>query len=350
VYAQRSVVICVGPGGVGKTTCAAALASTAAEQGRRVCVVTIDPSRRLAQALGVDGASDGSVVSVSTEGKGRLDALVLEAAHVLDEVVRACAKDEASARNVLQNPIYRVTAERLGGALEYAAMARLQMLHAEGRYDLVVLDTPPTANALHFLEAPARVRELADNQAARLLAGGSKLSGKILGLGVGVIVGAIQKISGGAFFSDLAQFFRDFAEVIAEFQRRAGDFEELMHSDETGIVLTTSPTEFSVREAAAFLEVLRERGLNLDAVVLNRFDPSLPPAPDLTPLGAVVDVPLDRVGEVYAHARAHGVRAAAARESLQARFPELPVWIAKRRDPPPEGLADLRELGRELFG
>lgn len=361
-FAGRRVLLCVGPGGVGKTTCAAALALTAAEAGRRVCVVTIDPSRRLAQALGLDAqAIDGRVVPVLPQADAVLDALLLDSARVFDEIVRVCAKDTTAANAILVNPIYRATAKRLGGALEYAAMARLQMLHADDRYDLVVLDTPPTANAIQFLEAPGRVQELVDNPAAKLLTGATKIGGKILGLGTGVLMSTLERVGGGSFIGDLGAFMRDFAGVIAEFHRRAGDVDALLQSRETGVVLTTSATAFSVREATAFIDTLVEGGLHVDGVLLNRYDTPLPAAPDLDPLrdlvaartgesGAGLDRAMDRVDEIYAQARAQGAGARAAHEALSRRFGPLPVWIAKRRDPPPEDLAALRALGRELFG
>lgn len=361
-FSGRRVLLCVGPGGVGKTTCAAALALTAAEAGRRVCVVTIDPSRRLAQALGLDArAADGRIVPVVEGRYGVLDALLLDSRRVFDEIVRACARDGAAADAILANPIYQATAQRLGGALEYAAMARLQMLHADDRYDLVVLDTPPTANAIQFLEAPGRVQELVDNPAAKLLTGATKIGGKILGLGTGVLMNTLERIGGGTFIGDLGAFMRDFAGVIAEFHRRAGDVDALLQSQETGVVLTTAATAFSVREATAFIDTLIERGLHVDGVLLNRYDAALPALPDLEPLrdhvaartnetGAGLDRAMDRVAEIYAQARAQGAGAHAAHEALSGRYAALPVWIAKRRDPPPEDLAALRALGRELFG
>lgn len=361
-FAGRRVLLCVGPGGVGKTTCAAALALTAAEAGRRVCVVTIDPSRRLAQALGLDArAIGGRVVPVLDEPGVVLDALLLDSRRVFDEIVRVCAKDADAANSVLLNPIYQATARRLGGALEYAAMARLQMLHADEHYDLVVLDTPPTANAITFLEAPGRIRELVDNPAAKLLTGATKIGGKILGLGTPVLMNTLERIGGGSFMGDLGAFLRDFASVIAEFHRRAGDVDVLLQSPETGVVLTTSATSFSVREATAFIDTLVERRLHVDGVLLNRYDEPLPPVPDLAPLrahvaartgteGAALDRAMARVAETYEHARAQGAGARAARLALERRFGALPVWLAKRRDPPPEDLAALRALGRELFG
>ncbi len=361
-FADRRVVLCVGPGGVGKTTTAAALALTAARSGRRVAVVTIDPSRRLAQALGLTTADapDQPLVPVweGADGRGgRLDALLLDTKTVFDHIVQSCASSPQAAAALLRNPIYRATSEHLGGALEYAAMARLQMLYAEGTHDLIVLDTPPTANALEFLEAPRRIAELIDNPAGRILLGTGRLGGTILGLGAAVFMRALQTIGGGEFVADLGAFLREFADVVAEFHRRGGSFDDLLKSKQTGVVLTTAATEFSVREARDFLRVLVHAGLHLEGVVLNRVDPELPEPPELEELSRVLadsgqagaDALAGRMLEVYADARAQGDRARRARAELAEAFPGLKVWTAERRSPPPEGVDDLVDLGDELF-
>ncbi len=358
-FDARRVVLCVGPGGVGKTTTAAALALTAARAGRRVAVVTIDPSRRLAQALGLTTADapDQPLVPVWNEpsgGPGRLDALLLDTKTVFDHIVRSCASSTAAAESLLANPIYRATSEHLGGALEYAAMARLQMLYAERSHDLIVLDTPPTANALEFLQAPRRIAELIDNPAGRILLGTGRLGGTILGLGASVFMRALQTIGGGQFVSDLGAFLREFADVVSEFHRRGGSFDDLLRTHETGVVLTTAATEFSVREARDFLRVLVDAGLHLEGVVLNRVDPELVLAPTAgelrQALGDRCDAALaERILEVYEDARAQGARARRARAELDVAFPGLRVWTAARRSPPPEGVDDLVDLGDEMF-
>ena len=229
LFAGREVVLCVGPGGVGKTTTAASIALHAAREGRKVVVVTIDPSRRLGQALGIDTGSGtgGEVVPVLTPARhgAHLDALLLDSASVFDAIVHACAKTPDAARRITSSRMYGAMAQSLGGALEYAAMARVQMLHAAGEHDLIVLDTPPTANALDFLDAPKRIHEVVDNPAAKLVVGTGKVGGKILGLGGAVLMRTLTAIGGGDFLRDLGEFLRDFADVIAEFNRRGGDFD-----------------------------------------------------------------------------------------------------------------------------
>ena len=358
--AARRVVLCVGPGGVGKTTCAAALALGSAQRGRRVLVVTIDPSRRLAQALGfqpgVDGGRELPVelpAGADAPGGGSLHALWLASEHVFGELVQAYAATPAAAQAILHNPIYTAMARNLGGALEYAAMAKLQLLHAARRYDLIVLDTPPTANAIEFLSAPDRVHELATNPAARLLTGGTRLGARLLGVGNNLVLRTLSTIAGSNFLTELGGFLRDFSTVLAAFQERAGDFQSLLRSPDTGVVLATSASPFSVREALDFLAVLQSRGLRVDSVVLNRVLPPFPPPPPADALRAalaaqvpepVLEVSLARVAATYAGLGAQGQQAVQARAALVRNHPQLPLWLLPQREPPPTSLLDLQEL------
>ena len=356
--AARRVVLCVGPGGVGKTTCAAALALASAQRGRRVLVVTIDPSRRLAQALGFTSAVDGGKPQVvplpgGDAGGGSLHALWLSSEHVFAELVRAYAATPQAAADILRNPIYKAMAENLGGALEYAAMAKLQLLHAAREYDLIVLDTPPTANAIDFLSAPERIHELAQNPAARLLTGGGRLGARLLGIGNNLVLRTLSSLAGSNFITELGAFLRDFSGVLATFQARAGDFQSLLRSPDTGVVLATSASPFSVREALDFLAVLHQRGLRVDSVVLNRVLPPFSPAPPrdaiLAALAAQLPAPvladsLQRISAAYAGLVAQGQQSLEARTILARAYPQLPLWLLPQREPPPTSLADLHEL------
>jgi anion-transporting ArsA/GET3 family ATPase len=360
--AARRVVLCVGPGGVGKTTCAAALALGSAQRGRRVLVVTIDPSRRLAQALGFHNAVDGGQPQLvplpgGDVGGGSLHALWLASEHVFAELVRAYAATPQAAADILRNPIYKAMAENLGGALEYAAMAKLQLLHAARQYDLIVLDTPPTANAIEFLSAPERVHELATNPAARLLTGGGKLGARLLGIGNSLVLRTLSTLAGSSFITELGAFLRDFSTVLAAFQARAGDFQSLLTSPDTGVVLATSASPFSVREALDFLHVLHERGLRVDSVVLNRVLPPFPPAPPTPVLGAALASQLSagtgqpdlkdslsRIVAAYEGLGAQGQQAVQARAALVRAYPRLPLWLLPQREPPPTTLSDLQDL------
>jgi anion-transporting ArsA/GET3 family ATPase len=356
---SRKVILCMGPGGVGKTTVSAALALAAAAGGRRVIVVTIDPSRRLAQALGLDPDGEpGRVVAVEAPHGGKLDCLLLDPQSVFDSIVEGYSKTEGDADTIRSNPIYRATAQHLSGAVEYAAIVRVQMLATADDYDLVVLDTPPTANAVQFLDAPTRIREIVGNPAARLLAGTGRIGMKILGLGGGVLIKTLASMGGGGFLGELGSFLRQFGVVLAEFQRRAGDVEELLRSDRAAVVLTTAATDFTVREAEGFLGELRERGLAVDGIVVNRLLAPPPASPEdaawratLAEVAGTDFEPVARELEALASdAAQQGARGERIVEELRRSYHPVPVCALARRDPPPTSLAELAEMGRELVG
>lgn len=353
----REVMLVVGPGGVGKTTVAAALALRAADSGRRTIVVTIDPSRRLAQALGIakgGGQAPGEIVPIP-DSHGRLDGLLLDTPSTFDAIVRQHSVDAKAAEAMLNNPIYRATVRHLAGALEFAATAQVYMLHAAKRWDLVVLDTPPTANAIEFLDTPAHLTEIVGNPAAKFLSSSSRIGMRFLGLGSGVLLKVLSAIGGGEFVKDLGGFLRDFSSALSEFERRAGKVADLITSPSTGVVLTTSATDFSVREASSFVGVLVERGLRIDGVVLNRFDAAVPPWPGDE---AALEVLAARGGDASSVARAREIHVALTRQAEQAavaldelrdRWPSTPVCPVPRIDPPPTSIAELREMGAMIW-
>lgn len=362
VPAHRRVLLCMGPGGVGKTTVSAALGLGAARAGRKVIVVTIDPSRRLAQALGLApalGHAPGAVVPVDAGDGIALDCLLLEPKQVFDDLVGAYSPTPASAEAMLANPIYRATATHLSGAVEYAATARVHMLVEETDYDLIVLDTPPTANAIDFLDAGGTIREVVANPAARLLAGTGRLGMKLLGLGGGVMLRTLESVAGGSFIAELGVFLREFSVVLKEFQRRAGDVAALLASPKTGTVITTAPTDFSRREALGFIADLDGRGMALEGIVVNRILPAIPSATSLDELLAAAAPVAD--GPAQAQAVAHAAQSLLAGVGLEvhrgermlaefrARFPETPVCPIERRDPPPTSLAELARMGEALL-
>jgi anion-transporting ArsA/GET3 family ATPase len=350
--------LCVGPGGVGKTTIAAAVALRAATLGRRTIVVTVDPARRLAQALGLADAKSGEVVPVLRGERGHLDALLLDSARVFDRIVRSCAANDEAARRILESRLYEATARRLGGALEYAATACVQMLHDAGDHEFIVLDTPPTANALDLLAAPRRLEALVTNPVARFAAGSGRLGARAVGFGGRFVLDGLAKIGGGDFLRELGAFVRDFAGVLEEFHRRGMDFGRIVRAPTTGTLLVTTASEFSAREARVFLDTLASQHLAIEGAVLNRVDPAVAEGIAREQLVARAQARLGRAlapDEVEALDRAYvdalrlAERTRSAWTTLREGDPGLRVWACRRRVETPEDQEALAALGDELF-
>jgi len=278
-------VVVVGAGGVGKTTVAAALAVASARQGRDTLVETFDPSQRLKDALGVGEGARERPVAVTLEAPGRLAASLLDAKGAFDRLVVRYAGGEAAQRRILHNRFYRHLSGSLAGVLEYMAVERLYELAQEKRYERVVLDTPPTAQALDFLDAPRRIVNFLDSGALRIALrpwfdeGGRLRPARRLGvLGRGVEA-FFDTVVGLDLLRDMAEFFQALAPLFGGFRRRALAVEELLRRKETVFVLVASPAEERIPDTLFFARKLAERGLRLAAVVINRIHPPVPARP-----------------------------------------------------------------------
>ena len=279
VLAEKQIVVCVGSGGVGKTTTAAALALAAARSGRRTLVITIDPARRLASSLGLAALGHevqdipAELVSVGIEGAAPLSAMMLDQKRAFDEVVARHAKDPVAVQRILANPIYAQISSSLAGSQEYAAMATLQELDATRRWDLIVVDTPPTSHALDFLEAPQRLAAAIDSPAIewfRKLRGGGGGGWSVLGRSGSFVLSRLAKFVGSQFLEDLGVFFTEFNDVLGGFRTRAEATFELLRQPRVGFVLVSSPEPVAVREALAFHERLVTSRMPLAGFVVNK--------------------------------------------------------------------------------
>ena len=281
VLEGRQVVVCAGAGGVGKTTVAAALGSQLAARGGRVLVLTIDPARRLAGALGLpDHGDDAHEVDLPHDGEaadGSLHAAMLDAQLTFDRLVREEAPSEAAAERILANPIYRQVSSAVAGAHEYMAMERLYELHSSGRYDVIVLDTPPSRNALDFLDAPQRMAEFFGGRLLRTLTMPYRLGGRrgarLVNFASKPFYQVADRILGTQFLQDIAEFFLNFETMYAGFVTRAHGVERLMHDRRTGFVVVTTLEGAPLREAEFFCSELTARDFHLGAMVLNRVMP-----------------------------------------------------------------------------
>jgi anion-transporting ArsA/GET3 family ATPase len=279
---ETTVCVCAGAGGVGKTTTAAALAAGMAQRGRRVLVLTIDPARRLAGALGLPETDDDEhtvdLAAHGMAGSGSLTAAMLDARRTFDALVREQAPTPEAAERILRNPIYQQLAGAVAGSHEYMAMERLYEVWSSGRFDLIVLDTPPSRHALDFLEAPGRVSRFVDGRALRLLVRPGVRAGmlgmRMFGAGPNMALGAVERLTGVSFLADLSEFLASFEGMYEGFQRRADEVSRLLASPETTFLLVTVPLTEPITEADFFWRALRERDLPFGGVVMNKVHPS----------------------------------------------------------------------------
>ncbi len=276
-----SVVVCVGPGGVGKTTTAAALALRAARTGQRACVVTIDPARRLADALGVSGVGNEPhfVPAPSGSWPGELWAVMLDAQSTFDNLVGRYASGPGQAQAIMNNPVYRNISAAMSGTQEYMAVEKLYELQESGAYDLIVVDTPPAQHALDFLEAPSHLARLLDNRVFRLLMTPTRAGLRALELGAQLVLRTISKIAGGQVVADTIQFFTHFEGMEEGFRERAATAERLLRSELTSFALVCSPRRDSMEEALYLVSQLAASGARPSTVVVNRCYPLYPQVP-----------------------------------------------------------------------
>lgn len=292
VLVSHRVVVTVGSGGVGKTTTAAAMAVHAAMEGRRVLCLTIDPARRLANSLGLDEmkTSEQDVPPHVFERyglacKGALSAMMLDTKRTFDGLVEKYASDEEARDRILNNQIYQYVASSLAGTQEYMAMEKLHEVRRHEDWDLVVLDTPPTAHAIDFLTAPERLIDAIDSPAMRwflqVFEGAGKAGFGLVGRGATVLLRGIGRITGLEFLEQVAEFVSGINQLFGGFKERAEAVSNALRSPEVAFVLVTSPDPLAIGEARYFSEKLEEAGMNRKAVVVNQVHslldkPSLP--------------------------------------------------------------------------
>jgi anion-transporting ArsA/GET3 family ATPase len=276
---RERLVVVVGSGGVGKTTLAAALALASARAGRDTLVMTFDPSLRLKDALGVGDEARDREIEVDAGTPGRLHASLLDARRTFDRLVTRYAPDDAAAERILNNRFYEHLAGNLAGVLEYMAVERLFEVAAAARHDLVVLDTPPTRQALDFLEAPQRIVSFLDSGAIQLALrpwfderGHLRASSWVPFLGRS-LESFLDRVAGLGLLRDMAEFFQAFGSLYEGFRERALEVQELLRSKETVFILVSGPGGERIPDTMFFARRLREAGYRLGPVVVNRVHP-----------------------------------------------------------------------------
>ncbi len=290
---QRSVIVCCGSGGVGKTTVSATFALAAARAGRRSCVVTVDPARRLADALGVQSLPN-TPSEVEGDWPGHLHALMLDSQGTFDDLVRRYARTPEQAESILANRLYQNLAGALSGTQEYMAMEKLYELVHSKEFDVVVVDTPPTRNALDLLDAPRRLTRFLENRLFRALMVPTRVGLRAVNVATQALLKTIAKVAGAEIVQDAVSFFQAFEGMEDGFRSRASAVHELLADPATAYVLVTSARPDAITEAGFFADKLSERDVAVAALVVNRIAPSFgggagagaPPLPGMEALEA----------------------------------------------------------------
>jgi anion-transporting ArsA/GET3 family ATPase len=271
---RTRIIVCCGSGGVGKTTTAAAIGLRAAERGRQVCVLTVDPARRLAQSMGLTSLDNTPrlVDGIDDEAGGSLHAMMLDMKRTFDEIVEAHA-DPARAAQILANPFYQSLSSSFAGTQEYMAMEKLGQLRRSDEWDLIVVDTPPSRSALDFLDAPERLGRFLDGRLIRVLTAPVKAGrpfGRVINAGLSVMTGALTKLLGAQVLRDAQTFITAFDTMFGGFRERAETTYRLLQAPGTSFLVIAMPEPDALREASYFVERLAEERMPLAGLVLNR--------------------------------------------------------------------------------
>jgi anion-transporting ArsA/GET3 family ATPase len=273
----KRICVCAGSGGVGKTTTSAAIALGMAARGAKVAVVTIDPAQRLANALGVEELPNephrvepGRLAKAGLEVKGELWAMMLDPKRTFDELIERVAPDPERAEEIKANRVYRELSSAVSGSQEFTAVAKLYDLDQEHEFDLLVLDTPPSRNALDFLEAPQRLNSFLEGSALKALARPAGRGLRVLGRGATPLLAALRRVTGVDLLTDVGNFFGLLGDMTSDFSLRAEQVEELLRASTTAFMLVTSAEREPIEEAIWFHRTLEQGGMPFSGVVVNR--------------------------------------------------------------------------------
>ena len=352
----RHVVICAGAGGVGKTTVSAAVALGLAMDGCRVALVTIDPARRLAEALGLRALDNrpqpvdlARLEGSGTRPRGELFAMMLDSKRTFDELIELLAPDARTKEQILANPIYGHISTAVAGSQEYTAIAKLFEIEHEQEYDVIVLDTPPSRHAIDFLEAPERLTAFLEGRALNALL---RPSGHAM-RAAGILFAALRRVTGVELLDDVTTLFRLLAGMLDGFRRRAADVHALLADPGTGFLIVTSPERAAVDEAMFFAAELDRARLHRCGAIVNRVQP-LDRAPhDAVTVAARLQDRLgarlaDKVAQTHVEVQRLADRDAGAVDRLLRAFGEKPICVPDR-GADVHDIGSLVELQNDLF-
>jgi anion-transporting ArsA/GET3 family ATPase len=377
ILSKKRILVCAGSGGVGKTTTAAALAVASALAGKKTLVLTIDPAKRLAVSLGLPQLDHCErqvpqeilTASGTIAPGGELWAMMLDQKRTFDEVVERYAKDAEARRRIFDNRIYQQIAASLSGSHEYAAMAKLHQIDRERDYQMVIVDTPPTAHALDFLDAPEKVANAIESPMVewfmKPLQASGRFSLKLIGRSSSFVLKRLAKFVGSDFLEDMARFFVEFNDVLGGFRERAREVFDLMRADKVGFVLVAAPEPEAVDEALLFHRRLTSARMPFAGFVVNRVLQAGPPAPErhalaehlatFAELRAHPPYDLARAAEALLETDAEhrvlaGVDERETRRLREVLAPGQPLVEVPQLDHDVHDVAGLAELGRWLVG
>ena len=358
---RERILVCCGAGGVGKTTIAAALALRAAERGRAVVVLTIDPARRLAQSMGLTELDNTPrpVAGVDSTAGGSLEAMMLDMKRTFDEIVLTHA-DPARANQILANPFYQALSSSFSGTQEYMAMEKLGQLRAAGGFDLIVVDTPPSRSALDFLDAPQRLSRFLDGRMIRLLVAPARVGGRayarVLSVGLGVFSGVLERVLGSGLLRDVGLFVAALDTMFGGFRERAEQTYRLLESPGTVFLVVATPEADALREASYFTERLAAERMPLAGLILNRVHSTRAPGLSAERASAAAESLEGRrefaVAEAVLRLHAERMRVTARERRLRERFsaahPSVRVADVPARPEDVHDLVGLRAIGDAL--
>ncbi len=361
LLADRRVCVCGGAGGVGKTTTSAAIALGMAAEGRKVAVVTIDPARRLANALGLDELRNEPTLvpaerlaGAGLELRGELWAMMLDPKRTFDELIERVAPTAERAEEIKANRVYTELSTAVSGSQEFTAIAKLYDLQREGDFDLLVLDTPPSRNALDFLDAPGRLTSFLEGRALKAFLRPTGLGMRIIGRGASPLLGALRRVTGVDLISDLTTFFSLLGGMTEDFSERAARVEEMLHAPDTAFLLVTSAQTEPLQEAVWFGRTLIDGGFPFCATIVNRFHhdllSSLEPGVAREQIAAALPADLaERVAANLDDYHALAQRDGRGVERLTAEFGERPLLLVPQLDGEVHDVEGLLSIHRYLF-
>lgn len=339
LYATNRIFLMGGPGGVGKTTLSAALAITLAERGYSTIVLTVDPAKRLAQALGLTHLGNTVQRVPLQDPSHKLWASQLSTDRFLDELIHRIAKSPLQETRILANPIYQTLSKQLGGSEEYAAMERI-LEFAEASYDKIIVDTPPTQNAVDLLTAPQRMFDFMDTSVLKWFSGKTTFFSGIFGRSTHLALKALQRLFGNHFFDALEGFLRDIDGLQAGFQSRNFELARRLKANDCAFLLATTATQDRVTECSDVRRVLEQEGIALRLLLINQFEPE-PPTFNDAERAAYPNLAIWRAFLSQLNADQQQ-----AKESLKAL--SVATVTLNRLDQPPTTISELSTLGNRL--